>query len=55
MKFLKEINKYEIIKIMFKRMNMNSGIFLDWKLNSKVRFLKNWTLMIGFFLKEINK
>ena len=30
-------------------MNMNSEKKIDWKLNLEVRFLKNWTLMIGIF------
>ena len=51
----KKRNKYGIIiiiiitKIIFKPMNLNSGIFLDWKLNLEVKFLKNWTLIIGIF------
>ena len=46
-----------ITKIIIKRMNMNSEICLDWKLNLENGILKNRTLMIGIFKgnKQLNK
>ena len=46
-----------ITKIIIKRMNMNSEICLDWKLNLENGILKNRTLMIGIFKgnRQLNK